>query len=94
MRFLSSRIIVLVVIVVFSLSVSPSLPSCSPFSRKTDDEREQGASAASIMEEKRERDRGRNVDESERRTCQGVWKLEWDDDDDEGGNGGEYGPSL
>jgi hypothetical protein len=65
LRFLLSRIIVLVV--VFS-------PFCLPFSRKTDDENEQGTNAASIMEQ-RERERGkggRNIDESERRTCQGI----------------------
>jgi len=49
LRFLLSRIIVLFVIVVFSLSLSPY---CSPFSRKTDDESERGASAANIMEKK------------------------------------------
>ncbi len=38
----------------FSLSLSLS-PYCSPFSRKTDDESERGASAASIMEKGRDR---------------------------------------
>ncbi len=40
-----SRIIVVIVVVVFS-------PFCLPFLRKTDDESEQGTSAASIMEER------------------------------------------
>ena len=64
LRFLLSRIIVLVV-VVFS-------PFCLPFLRKTDDENEQGTNAASIMEEGEREKGGRNIDESERRTCQGI----------------------
>jgi uncharacterized membrane protein len=64
-----SRIIVLIVVVVVF-----SLPFCSPFSRKTDDESEQGTNAANIME-KREK-AGYSIDESERRTCQGISRLE------------------
>ncbi len=45
LRFLLSRIIIVIVVVVFS-------PFCLPFLRKTDDDSEQGTSAASIMEER------------------------------------------
>jgi hypothetical protein len=48
----------IIIAVVLSLSLSPSLSlslSYLPFSRKTDDESEQGTNAASIMEERERR---------------------------------------